>query len=170
MDFDEELSHQSEEVGSDELLSDDNLRLPEEANPLVRLHAVRAWLKRRETETHIDMGNAALTLQELQLSAGTAPLRRRAYQEQMERLQSAQNAFQRTQEYLATYEEAEEMLEDCVNHTTVGERLLVEYYLQIDELIQTSLQENNQAQTPRIEALLDVQSRIERVGATYEED
>lgn len=97
-------------------------------------------------------------------------MRRRAYQEQMERLQSAQNAFQSAQEYLVAYEEAENMLEECVNHTTVGERLLVEYYLEIDNLIQTSLQESNQEQTPRIEALFEVQSRIERVGATYEED
>ena len=33
-----------EETGSDELLADDNLRLPERANVLVRVHAVRAWL------------------------------------------------------------------------------------------------------------------------------
>ncbi|GCE06313.1 hypothetical protein [Dictyobacter aurantiacus] len=170
MDFDEELSQQPEEIGSDELLSDDNLRLPEDANPLVRLHAVRAWLKRREDETHVDMGKAALTIQELQSNAGSEPMRRRAYQEQMERLQSAQHAFQSAQESLATYEEAESMLEECVNHTTVGERLLVEYYLEIDNLIQNSLEESNQQQTPRIEALFEVQSRVEHVGATHEEE
>ncbi|GER89270.1 hypothetical protein KDW_34320 [Dictyobacter vulcani] len=170
MDFDDELSAQEDQTGSDELLSDDNLRLPASANPLVRLHAVRAWLKRKEKETTMDMGTVALVLQELQISTGSAPLRRRAYQELTERLQSQQNAFQSAQERLATYEEAGEMLEDCVNHVTVGERLLVEYYLQIEDLIQTGLEESNQATTPRLEALFEVQNRIERVGVSYEED
>ena len=53
------------EPGSDELLSDDNLRLPENANILVRLHAVRAWLSRRHDEATIEVGEAALALQEL---------------------------------------------------------------------------------------------------------
>ena len=43
MDIDNTLpSFQNEETGSDELLSDENLRLPEGANIIVRLHAVRA--------------------------------------------------------------------------------------------------------------------------------
>src|SRR3989442_4046991 len=53
-----------EELGSDELLSDDNLRLPESANILVRLHAVRAWLARRREEAIIEVGEAALEVQQ----------------------------------------------------------------------------------------------------------
>lgn len=44
MDIDDETSNVPVEIGSDELLSDDNLRLPESANILVRIHALRAWL------------------------------------------------------------------------------------------------------------------------------
>ncbi len=170
MDFDDEFINDTEETGSDELLSDDNLRLPEGANPMVRLHAVRAWLKRRQREIKIKMGNTALELQASQQNSGSAPLRRRAYQEQMEGLQRLQTSFQRDQERLNAYEEAEAELEDCVNHTTVGERLLVEYYLQLDMIIQTDLQEHSQNETLRIETLLGVQHRVERVTATYEED
>ena len=54
-----------DEMGSDELLSDDNLRLPESANILVRLHAVQAWLSRRYDEATIEVGKAALGLQEV---------------------------------------------------------------------------------------------------------
>lgn len=170
MDFDDEFINDAEETGSDELLSDDNLRLPEGANPMVRLHAVRAWLKRRQREIKLAMGNTALELQASQQSGSSAPLRRRAYQEQMEGLQRLQTSFQRDQERLNAYEEAEAELEDCVNHTTVGERLLVEYYLQLDMIIQTELQEHAQHETLRIETLLGVQHRVERVTATYEED
>ena len=60
-------NHESgdDEMGSDELLSDENLRLPESANILVRLHAVRAWLFRRHDEATIEVGEAALALQEV---------------------------------------------------------------------------------------------------------
>lgn len=172
MDFDDELSNISDETitGSDELLSDDSLRLPESANPLVRLHAIRAWLKRRQQEAQLNMGKMALELQALQHEADTTPLRRRAYQEHMEHLQKVQSLFQQTQERFETYQEAEAMLEECVNHTTVGERLLVEYYLEIEALIHTNLQESNQEPTPRIESLFAVQNRIEHVGISYEED
>ena len=44
MDNDDDFADTSIEIGSDELLSDDDLRLPESANILVRTHAVRAWL------------------------------------------------------------------------------------------------------------------------------
>ena len=47
MDNDDDFSGTSIEIGSDELLSDDNLRLPESASTLVRTHAVQAWLTRR---------------------------------------------------------------------------------------------------------------------------
>ena len=42
MDYDNEIPDASTEIGSDELLSDEQLRLPESANILVRTHAVRA--------------------------------------------------------------------------------------------------------------------------------
>ncbi|GCE27860.1 hypothetical protein KDA_33440 [Dictyobacter alpinus] len=170
MDFDDELFEQEDKIGSDDLLAADDLRLPESANPLVRLHAMRSWLKRKEKEANLDMGTAALDLQDLQVSSETAHLRRRAYQEQQEQLQIKQNAFQQAQERMAAYEEADDMLEDCVNHTTVSERLMVEYYLQVEELIQTGLAESDQVATPRLEALYEVQNRIERIGASYEED
>ena len=66
MNFDDHTPEEVTEVGSDELLSDDDLRLPEEANPLVRLHAVRAWLTRRQKMANLEIGEAALKLQQLQ--------------------------------------------------------------------------------------------------------
>jgi hypothetical protein len=174
MDFDDERDDEplddAEETGSDELLSDDNLRLPEDANALVRLHAVRAWFKRRQREIKLTMGETALDLQASQHSDDGAPLRRRAYQEQMERAQRLQSSFQQDQERLDAYVEAEAWLEDCVDHTTIGERLLVEYYLQLETEVQTDLQEHEQEETPRIKALLEILQRVERVAATYEQD
>lgn len=176
MDFDDERNDDSiddretEETGSDDLLSDDNLRLPEDANTLVRLHAVRAWFKRRQREVKLTMGNTALELQDSQQSESGAPLRRRAYQEQMERVQQLQASFVQDQERLDAFTEAEVWLEDCVDHTTIGERLLVEYYLQLETEIQTEMQEHEQEETPRVQALLEVLQRVERVAATYEQD
>src|SRR5579863_4634449 len=68
----------NEETGSDELLADDNLRLPDSANVLVRVHAVRAWLARRHDEAAIEAGTAALTLQQAMSNAveETRPRRR----------------------------------------------------------------------------------------------
>jgi hypothetical protein len=184
MDFDDEIDGEIEEVGSDELLSDDNLRLPVGANPLVRLHAVRAWLARRKRETKLEMGEAALSLQELQASLELANLRRREYQEQSAKLQRYQQLFVQAKERLETYEESSTLLEESVNHVTVSERLLVEYYLELDRIVQDYMQELSDqealagveagehlqpAQTPRLQALRDVQQRIEHVGASYEE-
>lgn len=172
MDFDDEDSQEeTENMGSDELLSDDNLRLPDSANPLVRLHAIRAWLTRRQKETHLKMGTIALNLQQLlQEGQQEVRLRRRELQARQDRLQSVQERFQSTQQLLSTYEEAEGLLEDCVNHTTVGERLLVEYYLTIEALAQEAGQEYTDEQSPRLVALADVLHRIEQVGAPHEED
>jgi hypothetical protein len=180
MDYDEH-SQEEAEAGSDELLSADNLRLPDNANPLVRLHAMRAWLTRRQKEMRLDMGMIALDLQRLQeedLGQGGAPdrdkpyppLRRRELRARQERLQSTQERFQSTQQLLSVYEEAERLLEDCVNHTTVGERLLVEYYLTIEQLTQEAMQEHVEGeQSPRLAALSDVLQRVEQVGAPHEE-
>ncbi len=169
---DDEFSDESTETGSDELLSDDNLRLPESANTLVRLHAVRAWLTRREVETSMEIGEAALALQEaFQEPPQETRLHRRERQNQgdsMQRVARTQQALEEAQQRLSTYEEAQALLEECVNHTTSGERVLVEYYLTLEDLMQNS----TEAQEPskqRISALADVQHRVERVGAPNEE-
>lgn len=173
MDFDDEHSQEQAETGSDELLSADNLRLPDNANPLVRLHAIRAWLTRRQKETRLHMGMIALDLQQLQQEDQgrhkPRPLRRRELQARQDRLQSAQERFQSTQQLLSVYEEAERLLEDCVNHTTISVRLLVEYYLTIEQLTQEAAQEHGE-QSPRLTALGDVLHRIEQVSAPHEED
>jgi hypothetical protein len=175
MDLDDEHSQEQAETGSDELLSADNLRLPDNANPLVRLHAIRAWLTRRQKETRLHMGMIALDLQQLQQEDQgrhkPRPLRRRELQARQDRLQSAQERFQSTQQLLSVYEEAERLLEDCVNHTTISVRLLVEYYLTIEQLTQEAAQEHGEGeQSPRLAALSDVLHRIEQVSAPHEED
>ena len=170
MNIDDDESDTSTEIGSDELLSDDNLRLPESANVLVRLHAVRAWLARRYDETSIEVGEAALELQlamspELQ----EARPRRRERQGQSDRVLRAQQTLLEAQERLQAYGEAQALLEDCVAHTN-GERVLVEYYLSLEELVQNSMQGDQAHHLPRLSALADVQQRIERVGAPNEEE
>src|SRR3989442_14797823 len=98
-----------EEIGSDELLSNDNLRLPESANILVRLHAVRAWLSRRHDEATIEVGEAALALQELMQEDAieTRPRRRMQQMEEAQRFQRAQQALAGAQQRLSAYEEAQ---------------------------------------------------------------
>lgn len=168
MDFDEEQPEKTIETGSDELLSDDNLRLPESASTLVRIHAVRAWLTRRQRETGIEIGEAALALQEaMQDEAQESRLRRREREQRAQRLQREQQAFQDAQQRLQAYEEAQELLDDCLAHTTTGERVLVEYYLTLDDLVNS--EREAEASPPRLLALADVQHRIERVGAPSEE-
>ncbi len=169
---DEDLQQDTSETGSDELLSADNLRLPENANPLVRLHALRAWLVRRQKEATLAIGQAALTLQQLQHEDAGAPRLRRSEREAlMQNIQRAQNLFKQAQEHLDAYEEAEAILEDCVNHLTINERLLVEYYLALDDIIQSSIQEEqDETHSPHVEALLDVQQRVERVGSPQDDD
>src|SRR5690349_13018546 len=171
MDFDDDTPEEVTEVGSDELLSDDNLHLPESANPLVRLHAVRAWLTRRQKLTNIEIGEAALELQQLQQNeSGTAGLRRRELQARQEQMQYLQQKFQQAQQRLVAYEEAEALLQECVDHTTVGERLLVEYYLTLEEQVQNSLQAGESESSPRLQVLQDVQHRVERVSVSGEDE
>ena len=172
MDFDDDnISQEATEVGSDELLSDDNLHLPAGANPLVRLHAVRAWLRRRQKVTNIEIGEAALELQQLQQDeSSTARLRRRELQVRQEQMQHLQQRFQQAQQRLETYEETESLLEECVDHTTVGERLLVEYYLTLEELVQNSLRAGESESSPRVQVLFDVQHRVERVSISDEDE
>src|SRR5947199_769942 len=101
--------HNEEEIGSDELLSDENLRLPESANILVRLHAVRAWLSRRHDEATIEVGEAALALQELMQedAVEVKPRRRMHLEEDTQRFQRAQKALAAAQQRLSAYEEAQ---------------------------------------------------------------
>jgi hypothetical protein len=161
------------ETGSDELLADDNLRLPASANLLVRLHAVRAWLIRRYEETVLEVGEAALALQEIGMLAGVETRLRRRVEERrqgkQERLAQLQQVLSEGRQRLDAYEEAQQLLEDCVAHTG-GERVLVEYYLALDDLLRAASQEGQQEQTPRLRALADVQHRVEHVGMPSEED
>jgi hypothetical protein len=171
MDFDDDIPEVVTEVGSDELLSDDDLRLPEGANPLVRLHAVRAWLTRRQKMANLEIGEAALELQQLQQDkSNTSRLRRRELQARQEQTQKLQEAFQQAQQRLATYEETETLLQECVDHTTVGERLLVEYYLMLEEQVQNCLQAGESEASPHLQVLFDVQHRVERVSISNEEE
>ena len=88
MDIDDETSNEATEIGSDELLSNDNLRLPESASLLVRIHAVRAWLTRRYQETTLEVGEAALALQDMMLQepAGVRETRLRRRERQSIRI------------------------------------------------------------------------------------
>ena len=170
MDIDDETPDSSVEIGSDELLSDDNLRLPESASILVRIHAVRAWLARRYEETTIEVGEAALALQKMMMQEPQETrLRRRERQSQQEQLNHIQQVLLEAQQRLSAYEEAQSLLEDCIVHTS-GERVLVEYYLALEVLVQAATQANQPGQAPRLRALADVQHRVEHVGAPNEED
>src|SRR5438874_11299533 len=115
IDDEDEASNEAAETGSDELLSDKNLRLPESANILVRLHAVRAWLARRHDEATVEVGKAALTLQEImQEESGDTRMRRREQQLQRERLQQVQQSLNEAQQRVSAYEEAQSLLEECI--------------------------------------------------------
>jgi len=171
MNDDDEFLDEATEVGSDELLSADNLRLPDSANALVRLHAIRAWLTRRQVETNIEIGEAALALQEaFQEPQEETRLQRRERQRQsgMHPVQKAQQALEDAQQRLSMYEEAQALLEECVTHTTSGERVLVEYYLMLEDLMQSNVEAQDPSQQ-RISALADVQHRGEHVGAPNED-
>jgi DNA primase len=170
MDPDEAFSQEERESGSDELLSDDHLRLPEGASMLVRLHAVRSWLTRRQQETNIEIGEAALILQAVtQEEPAQTRIRRREHLHLMERIQKAQQVLQTAQERLHTYEEAQALLEECVAHTTTGERMLVEYYLTLEDLVQNELEEEDTSSSSRLQALAEVQHRVEHVSSFIEE-
>jgi hypothetical protein len=171
--FSDDHEPSENEIGSDELLADENLRLPESANILVRLHAVRAWLSRRHDEATIEVGEAAITLQEvMQEDAVEARPRRRTHQVEavQQQFQRAQQALAEAQQRLSAYEEAQSILEDCVAHTS-GERVLVEYYLTLEELVLQSQEQMDQTEdhSPWFDALSDVLHRVEHVGTPEEE-
>ncbi|TMD68293.1 MAG: hypothetical protein E6I91_04795 [Chloroflexi bacterium] len=170
MDYDDDIANSSIEIGSDELLSDDNLRLPESANILVRTHAVQAWLARRHEESAIEVGEAALALQQVMLQEPQETrLRRRERQNLQWQIDQQQQVLKEAQQRLDGYIEAEALLEDCITHTS-GERVLVEYYLALENLVHNITQANRSEQSPRLQALFDVQHRVEHVGAPNEED
>ena len=161
-----------EEIGSDELLSGDNLRLPESANILVRLHALQAWLARRHHEATIAVGEAALHLQQIMQEdvqeTGVRRLHRRMHEaETGQRLQRAQQTLAAAQQRLGAYEEAQSILEDYVAHTS-GERVLVECYLALEELLLQN-QVHPGEHSPWSDALADTLHRIEHVGIAIEE-
>jgi hypothetical protein len=159
-----------EESGSDELLADDNLRLPESANVLVRVHAVSAWLERRYEEATIEAGMAALALQEAFNAPGeeTRPRRRMPQSPAAPPAQQLANARQRIQ----AIEEAQALLEDYLAHTN-GERVLVEYYLALEQLLIDNgyalSSEDSVQHTSWLDTMLDVLQRVERVGTPQEE-
>ncbi len=165
MNADDDFLEEPIETGSDNLLADDNLRLPDNANTLVRVHAVRAWLTRRQQETSMEIGNAALALQQtLQGEPQKTRLRRRD-----QHTQHQQNALLAAQQRLRAYEEAEALLEECISHTTTGERVLVEYYLTLEELAENATPDHETEHSPWLQALEDVQHRVEHVGGPHEE-
>ena len=55
------------------------------------------------------------------------------------------------------------------SHTTSGERVLVEYYLTLEELVENAIQGNDAEHLPRLQAVKDVQHRVEHVGSASEE-
>ena len=172
--FPDEDTPNNDEIGSDELLSDENLRLPEGANILVRLHAVRAWLARKLDEASVEVGEAALALQEMmqEEAVETRPRRRMHQTDTMiQQFQLAQKTLTDSQQRLSAYEEAQSILEDCVAHTS-GERVLVEYYLTLEELVLQSQERVDQSEDHAswLNAMSDVMHRIEHVGTPEEEE
>ncbi len=161
----------NEETGSDELLANDNLRLPDSANVLVRVHAVRAWLARRHDEAAIEAGTAALILQQAMSNAveETRP-RRRTPQPPDTAL--AQQQLAGARQRIEAIEEAQALLEESIAHTN-GERVLVEYYLAVEQLIIDNgyvlSGENSIQHTPWLDAMLEVMQRVEHVGTAQEE-
>lgn len=169
MDIDDETEDTSPETGSDELLAADDLRLPEGASILVRLHAVRAWLTRREQEANIEVGEAVLDLQQAMLyepsEIRARSLPRQEEQEKLHHVRRAQQALTEAQERLSAFEEVQNLLEEYIAHTS-GERVLVEYYLALEELVQSNTlpEAPEQAELPpRLQVFAEVMQRVERV-------
>jgi len=157
---------ENEESGSDELLAADELHLPESANVLVRLHALRAWLERRRAESELEIGTAALALQKAMSEPARDERPRRRFGENNQLLAHTQAALSEAQQRLSAYNEAATLLEECVAHTTTGERLLVEYYLSLEELIEAGEAPQD---SPWRKTIQDVLHRVEQVGSPGEE-
>lgn len=166
-DHEDDFSSSEEAVGSDDLLAADDLRLPADANILVRLHAMRSWLNRRYQETGLEVGRAALEVQEAMRHAESEARPRRRSSAESLLVQRAQRDLVAMQRQQTVYDEARALLEDCVSHTTVGDRLLVEYYLALEERLQSPLSPTD---TPWVEAMQDVLHRVEQVGTPAEDE
>jgi hypothetical protein len=166
-DHEDSFSSSEEEVGSDELLAADDLRLPADANILVRLHAMRSWLNRRYQEAGLEVGRATLDVQEAMRVAESVSRPRRRSTGDNPLVQRAQRDLIAMQRQQTAYDEARALLEDCVAHTTVGDRLLVEYYLALEERLQAPMSPTD---TPWIEAMQDVLHRVEQVGTPDEDE
>jgi hypothetical protein len=149
-------------ANSDDLLASDQLRLPADADILVRVHAVRSWLARRVRESELEIGQVALAQQ---MQDQTPGRRRQAGRDP--RADEFQHALIAAQRHVAAYEEARDLLEDCVAHTTISDRLLVEYYLTLEDRMQASLSPTD---SPWIESMQDVLQRVSQVGFSDEED
>ncbi len=166
-------SHTDEATpGSDELLSDDELRLPESAHSLVRIHAVQAWLNRRLDEAARARGEAARALQAAAAQAEEESgrvTRRRERERREEQLRRCQQAIAQEQTHIDTYEEAQELLQEYIDHAG-GERVLVEFYLALEELAEQEARAVAEASSPRLHALAETLHRVESVGITYEAD
>jgi thioredoxin-like negative regulator of GroEL len=169
-----EWADETEEVGSDELLASDTLRLPEHASVLVRLHALRAWLTRRQEEAKIALGEAAMALQQaMQEPEQVVYSRRRNRLAQAEQRAQVERGLATANAHLRAYENAQELLEDCVDHTTTGERALVEYYLTLDMLLQQLHNDSSGdgiSRAARIAAFSDVLHRVEHVSSALQND
>jgi hypothetical protein len=157
---------EDEASGSDELLAADELRLPEGASTPLRLHALRAWLEQRRTASELEIGAAALALQTAMCDPEMHRRTRRRWQETNLSLGGAQLALSRARMRQSAYQEASTLLEECVTHTTTAERLLVEYYLSLEELAAAGAEA---ADPPWREAMQDVLHRVEQVGSPTEE-
>lgn len=160
------------ETGSDDLLAEDDLRLPEGANILVRVHAVRAWLTRRKRDADLAIGQVALALQMLMQDEpeSSRPRRRRVQlDDPYTRVIELQQELQAAQVRLQAYTEAEELFEDYLTHnTSSNDRILVEYYLAIENLCfeqAQAPQETEDSQAIRQKAFEEVLHRLERVTA-----
>ena len=160
-----------DETGRDDLLANDNLRLPDSANVLVRTHAVRAWLARRHDEAAIEAGTAALALQQA-MSAAVEETRPRRRSLQPPDTSLAQLELAQARQRIEAIEEAQALLEDYLAHTN-GERVLVEYYLAIEQLLIDNgyaLSDEQPVQhSPWFDTMLEVLQRVERVGTPQEE-
>lgn len=163
-----EYENESEEdaSGSDDLLAADDLHLPEGANTLVRLHALRAWLERRCTASELEIGTAALALQAAMQDSAMSRRPRRQWEENNQLLLRTQAALSQAQLRQSAYHEACLLLEECVTHTTTAERLLVEYYLSLEELVAGG---SADADPPWHAAMQDVLHRVEQIGSPAEE-
>lgn len=151
-------------IGNDDLLADEYVRLPAGSNILTRLRALQIWLVRRRDEAELAVGMAVHALQmEAQEAESESRPRRRLSQVDL----PASPRLSIMQQRLSAYEEAQTLLDSCITHTTVGERLLVEYYLSLEEMIQETA---SSADSPWLSVMSDVLHRVSQVGTPVEEE